>query len=155
LETTLADGSPDLEMRYWLLWGLANLTLQAGDLDAGRMYILQAGRLCESWPDSREAARNWANLAAVERRTGNAKASVECGERAVGLARQARTSGRQRVLALALLNLAGSLLRWASWTGPSSLQRRAWRSLTSSASPPCGGWLTGSASRSSVAAEMW
>jgi predicted ATPase len=37
LETALAEGFPDLEMRHWLLWSLANLTHLAGDVDASRI----------------------------------------------------------------------------------------------------------------------
>jgi DNA-binding CsgD family transcriptional regulator len=101
---------PDLEMRHWLLWSLANLTHLAGDVDASRMYIVQALHLSEAWPDSREAARDLANLAGFEAATGNAEASLACAERALGLARRAQTRGRQRVLALSLLSLAGALL---------------------------------------------
>jgi non-specific serine/threonine protein kinase len=110
LETALADSDPDLEMRYWLLWALSNLTFQAGDLEATHRYNLQARQLSESWPDTREAARISLNLAAWEAAAGNAQASLAYAERAVDLARQARTPGRKRVLALAHLNLAGALL---------------------------------------------
>jgi non-specific serine/threonine protein kinase len=110
LETALADSDPDLEMRYWLLWALANLTFQVGDLEAAHRCCLQARALSERWPDTREAARISANLAACEAAAGNAEASLAYAERAVNLARQARTPGRKRVLAIALMNLTVALL---------------------------------------------
>ncbi len=110
LETALADGSPDPETRYWLLWSLSLLTGPQGDIAASRAYSEEALAICESRSDSLEASRIIANLGFFERMAGNAEASLEFAQRAVDLARDTLQPGRRRALAVAVYYLAGSLL---------------------------------------------
>jgi predicted ATPase/DNA-binding CsgD family transcriptional regulator len=110
LETALADGSPDPETRYWLLWSLSLLTGMQGDLAAARRYSEEALAICEGRSDSLEASRVIANLGFYERMAGNVEASLGLAQRAVDLARETRQPGRRRALVVAVYYLAASLL---------------------------------------------
>jgi len=117
MEIALAEGSPDPETRYWLLWNLGLFAGLAGDSSASLAYLDEALALCEARSDSREAARILANMAAVKGMAGEAEASLACAQRAVRLVRETSAAGRRRVLALALMNLAAALLRLSDLDG--------------------------------------
>jgi non-specific serine/threonine protein kinase len=81
-----------------------------GDIVAGCRCAQEALAICEARSDSLEMARILSNASLLERMSGDIEAGLTCAQRAVTLARQTRVTGRRRVLALALCNLALVLL---------------------------------------------
>ena len=117
LETALEDASVDLETRYWLLFTLQMVVWPQGDTGAGSRYMQEALAICEARGDTLEMARTLANAAVLERMRGDVEAGLACAQRAVTLARETQVTGRRRVHALALNNLALALLDVADLDG--------------------------------------
>jgi DNA-binding CsgD family transcriptional regulator len=110
LDRALAEGSPDPDTRYWLLWSVGLVAIAQGDMAAARAASHEALELCEARSDLREMSRITANLAALARITDDNETSLRLARQAVELARATDQPGRRRVLAVGLHYLAAALL---------------------------------------------